>query len=337
MITTRKLNQVRNSYYVYLPREWCDEHRLNKNSVVSLERTQDGALHITPSFVTSKEAAPLSISVDKKHKVDLPNLLVGSYIVGAGELELKFTEMLDMATREEISKWVDKLEGWGILDEHSKSTLISDVLTSDKEVIRKVLKRQFATAKYMLEGMIKSAKALDNTDFAHILSRDDQIDRNRYLIERLCHLVLRDPSYARKIALSPPDALSFSLAAKFVERLADHICGAMNEIIKVKKIDSKLSNLASRILDLYENTTVIFFSVDKRGREQDIELADEATEAFSNLREANRLIDSLSHLESSRTEKSSHEILLAHHLERIASYCADIIEIGINRIIEVRL
>ncbi|TFG27636.1 PhoU domain-containing protein, partial [Candidatus Thorarchaeota archaeon] len=304
---------------------------------VSLERTQDGALHVTPSVLTPKETAPLAIAINRQHRDDLSNLLVGAYIVGAGELELKFSESLDMATREEISKWVDKLEGWGILDEHSKSMLISDILTSDREVIRKVLKRQFATAKYMLERMISAIEAGEIADYSHIVSRDEQVDRNRYLVERLCHLVLRDPSYARKIALSPPDALSFSLAAKFVERIADHICGAINEILNITKVDTKLTKLTSRISSLYESTTSIFFSIDKRGRSSSIELADEASEAFESLREANSLVESLSHLESSRSEKSPHEIILALHLERIASYCADIIEIGINRIIEARL
>ncbi|MBN2230982.1 MAG: phosphate uptake regulator PhoU [Candidatus Thorarchaeota archaeon] len=337
MITTRKLNQVRNSYYVYLPREWCDEHRLDKNSEVTLERTQDGALHISPSVIQAKQTTPLKITIENEHRQDLSNLLIGAYIVGAGELELTFTDALDMATREEISKWVDKLEGWGILDEHSNSMLISDILTSDREVIRKVLKRQFATTKYMLQQMISSISGGDITDYMHIVSRDEQVDRNRYLVERLCHLVLRDPAYARKIALSPPDALSFSLAAKFVERLADHICGAVNEIMDIKKIDTKLVKLTTRISELYEKTTSVFFSIDKKGREQKEELTVEATEAFESLREANDLADSLSRLESSRSEKNPHEIILALHLERIASYCSDIIEIGINRIVEVRI
>jgi phosphate uptake regulator len=328
---------VRNSLYVYLPRDWCDEHGLEKHSEVLLERIQNGALQVIPASVSRKEKGKLKIGVDEEHKKDLANLLVGAYIVGVGELELKFDNPLDMATREDISKWVDKLEGWGILDEHSNSVLISDLLTSDKEVIRKVLRRQFATTKYMLERAMTLLETGDKKDYTHIISRDEQVDRNRYLVERLCHLVLRDPGYARIVTISPPDALNFSLAAKHVERIADHICEALAELTKSTSVDRKLRNLATSIVAVYDKTNLVFFSIDEQGRSDQEDLTSYASEAFDALKEATDLANSLRCLESSRKEKAPHEILLALHLGRIASYCADIIEIGINRIIMSRL
>jgi phosphate uptake regulator len=333
MSSTRKLNQVRNSLYVYLPREWCDEHGLKKHSEVVLERIDDGSLHVMPTSPSRKDKGTLKIGVDNKHKKDLANLLVGAYIVGVGELELNFADPLDMATREEVSKWVDKLEGWGILDEHSHSVLISDLLTSEREVIRKVLRRQFATVKYMLERTIALLETGDVKDYQHILSRDEQVDRNRYLVERLCHLVLRDPSYARLVSLSAPDALNFSLAAKHVERIADHICEALVEFTKTAKIDVKLKNLATNIVSLYDNTNQIFFSIEKSDKKDIEDITQFASDAFDALKKATELANSLRRLESSRKERISSEILLALHFGRIASYCADIIEIGINRII----
>jgi phosphate uptake regulator len=335
--STRKLNKVRNSLYVYLPREWCNEHGLEKHSEVLLERIQDGSLQIIPASASRKEKGKLNIGIDNEHKKDLANLLVGAYIVGVGELELKFDDSLDMATREDISKWVDKLEGWGILDEHSNSVLISDLLTSDREVVRKVLRRQFATTKYMLERTISLLETGDTRDYRHIISRDEQVDRNRYLVERLCHLVLRDPGYARMVSLSPSDALNFSLAAKHVERIADHICEALVELAKSTSVDAKLRNLATSIVNVYDNTNLVFFSIDKQGKSETEDLTSFASEAFDALKEATDLVNSLRRLESSRKEKEPHEILLTLHLGRIASYCADIIEIGINRIIMSRL
>ncbi|MFX1482409.1 MAG: PhoU domain-containing protein [Promethearchaeota archaeon] len=335
--TTRKINQVRNSFYVYLPRSWCDDYNLTKESEVMIERTFDGKLAISPVLIKSTPSKPLKLTLTKDSSKDIVNLLVGSYIVGTNELELKFTDSLDMETREEISSWVDKLEGWGILSEHDNSVFISDLLTSDREVIRKVLQRQFSTAKYMLERMIASLELGDMTGYSHVLSRDEQVDRNRYLVERLCHLVLRDPSYARKISLPLSDALSFSLAAKHVERVADHICGAIIEFVKNKAIDSRMKNLASEIADLYDKTISVFFSIEKKGKEDAEDFASYSSEHFDALRRATRLANSLRKLESSRKKKSSHEILLALHLGRIASYCGDIIEIGINRMILAKL
>lgn len=333
MNSTRKLNQVRNSFYVYLPRDWCDEHNLKKHSEVLLERTENGSLNIMPASSSTREKRPLKISIGSKHEQDLANLLVGAYIVGVGELELSFDSLLKMGTREEVSKWVDKLEGWGILEESSNSVLISDLLTSEREVIRKVLRRQFATVKYMLERTVSLLEAGETRDYSHILSRDDQVDRNRYLVERLCHLVLRDPGYASLVAISPPEALSFSLAAKHVERIGDHICEALMESTKSTEVNIKLSKLGISILSLYDKTYQVFFSVEKSDRADMRSLTTSASDAFDALKEATDLAKSLRRMESSRKGKGSHEVLLALHLGRIASYCADIIEIGINRII----
>jgi phosphate uptake regulator len=337
MNSTRKLNQVRNSLYVYLPKEWCDEHSLRKHSEVLFERIQDGSLHIIPANKSRQEERKLVIGIDSKHKENLANLLVGAYIVGVGELELRFDEILNMETREDVSKWVDKLEGWGILDEKSNSVLISDLLTSDKEVIRKVLRRQFATTKYMLERTVSILGTGDASDHSHIISRDEQVDRNRYLVERLCHLVLRNPSYARTVSVSPPDALNFSLAAKHVERIADHICEALLVLAKSATADVKLRNLVTSIVNLYDETNAIFFSIEKQNKTNTEELTSYASDAFDALKEATDLAQSLRRLESTRKEKEPHEILLALHFGRIASYCADIIEIGINRIIMSRI
>ena len=267
------------------------------------------------------------------------NLLVGAYIVGADELELKFKEELDMATRGEISEWVEKLKGYDILDEHSSSIIISDILTTEKEkdVIRKMLRRLFSTSKYMLNGMMQIMRTGELGDYQHILSRDEEVDKNRYFVERVCHLVLRDPAYARDISLGAPDALNFSLAAKYVERIADHICGAINELSAESRVDPELRKLADKISVLYEDTTSTFFSIDRRGSRSADDLPGDSSDAFVALRGSAALIEALSKLESSRNKKPPSEVLLAMHLERIASYCADIIEIGINRIIEASL
>jgi phosphate uptake regulator len=331
--TTRKLNQVRNSFYVYLPRNWCDEFKLTKDSEVKIERTMEGTLNIIPPSIDKEHSAPLKLTLTQDQSKDIVNLLVGAYIVGTNELELRFDDGLDMATRGEISKWIRRLPGFEILDEHSKSFILSD--TSEKQVITPILRRQFATTKYMLNGLLNMVESGDTKDHSKIIDRDEDVDRHRYFVERLCHIVLRDPSYSRRIALSPPDALSFSLAAKFVERIADHICGAINELVYLKKTSPRLKKIASRIIQVYEETSTTFFSIDKKRRGTGaIDIATSSDIALKTLKEASNLAKSIQKIGSSRKDRDPHEVVLTLHLERITSYCADIVEIGINRIIE---
>ena len=330
--TTRKLNQVRNSFYVYLPRSWCDEFKLTRQSEVQIERSLDGTLKITPPSIDSNHTEPLKLTLTKEQSKDIVNLLVGSYMVGTSELELECDDGLDMTTRGEISKWIRRLPGFEILDEHSKSFVLSD--TSEKQVITPILRRQFATTKYMLNGLHNMIVSGDTQDHSRIVDRDEDVDRHRYFVERLCHIVLRDPSYARRIALSSPDALSFSLAAKYVERIADHICAAIQELIQIKKLSPKLKKMATELVQVFDETNTSFFSIDSTKRkEKKLDIATSSKSALRTLKKANTLAESLQKSGSSRKEKTAHEIVLTLHLERITSYCADIVEIGINRII----
>jgi len=331
-IITRKLNQVRNSFYVYLPRNWCDENKLTKDSEVQMERTLEGTLRITPPAFEKSHTVPLKLTLSKEQTKDIVNLLVGAYIVGANDIELKFEDGLDMATRGEISKWIRRLPGFEILDEHSKSFILSD--TSEKQVITPILRRQFATTKYMLNGLLNMLGSGDVKDYSRIIDRDEDVDRHRYFVERLCHIVLTNPSYARRIALTSPDALSFSLATKYVERIADHICGAIQEFIQIKKPNPKLKKIATEIINVFEDTNTAFFSIDSTRRKgKQLDIASSSENALFTLKKATSLSESIQKLGSSRHEKSAHEIVLMLHLERITSYCADIVEIGINRII----
>ncbi len=330
--TTRKLNQVRNSFYVYLPRRWCDEFKLTKDSEVVIERALDGTLNITPTSKRRSTSEPLKLSLTKDQSKDIVNLLVGSYIVGTNELELHF-EDLDMTTRGEISKWIRRLPGFEILEEHSNSFILSD--TSEKQFITPILRRQFATTKYMLNGLLNSIETGDTSNLTGIIDRDEDVDRHRYFVERLCHIVLRDPSYAKKIAISPPDALSFSLAAKYVERIADHVCAALNELVYLKKPSMKIVKISRNIFRIFDETKKAFFCIDKtRKVVQETDISLNSKFPLQTLNEATDIAKLLQQVGASRKEKISNEIVLALHLERITSYCADIVEIGINRIIE---
>jgi hypothetical protein len=92
--------------------------------------------------------------------------------------------------------------------------------------------------------------------------------------------------------------------------------------------------MTSEIIIVFEETSAAFFSIDSTKRKgKELDIANSSESALLTLKRATELAESLQKLGSSRREKTAHEIVLTLHLERITSYCADIVEIGINRII----
>jgi phosphate uptake regulator len=307
---------------------------LTKESEVRIQQTAEGTLLILPPGFEPKQGNLFKYRVDEESKDSIDSLLIGAYIVGVGGLELEFTKSLDIGTRENISKWIRRLPGFEILEEHGKSVTVSD--TSEKQVIMPVLRRQFATTKYMLNSLIRAMEPEQLIEAERIADRDEDVDRHRYFVERLCHLALQDPAYARKIEITPKDCLHFSLAAKYVERIADHVCGASNELLQVKTVNKPTIKLAEEIGELYNVTTKTFFGMDKSDVSSE-SIAKDTKEAFFALNEAKKISQKIARMESSKKGLSPHIVLLLLHLERIASYCADIAEVAVNRIIEARI
>jgi phosphate uptake regulator len=309
---------------------------MTKDSEVRIQESPEGTLLVLPPDFESGEANRLEFELKGSKEMDIERLLVGSYIVGAKNVELKFADGLNLTTRGTISKWIRRLGGFEILDEHSKSITLSDI--SEKQVVIPILKRQFSTTKYMLSELLNMMKSKDFTQTSRIIDRDDDVDRHRYFVERLCHLALHEPAYARKIDITPSDSLHFSLAAKYIERLADHICGAAEKLAIIGNIDSSIFKQTAALSELYNESMSVFFRVEgSRRKSKTATLAEDTREAFDTLNNAEAIAAEFSKSGTSRKGVDSHLVLLYLHLERIAYYCADISEVAINRIIQSHL
>lgn len=335
--TTRKLNKVRNSFYVYLPKPWCDKYGLNEDSEVKIKETSDGTLRVFPPEFEHQKSSGIAFNIDEDFSLNLHNILIGAYVVGATKLELNFSESLDMAERQEISQSIRRLPGFEILEEHSNSISIRD--TSEKQMVVSILKRQFATTKYMLSELADAIATGDYSDAQHILMRDEDVDRHRYFVERLCHLALRDPSYARKIGIPSSDCLHFSLAAKYVERMADHVCGAVEHLGEsIASLDS-IAETAHELLRVYNKTKTAFFSNERASDHlrENGSVSYKAEETFEALHAAEDISEKLSKMGTSPNGLGAKPALLLLHMERIASYCSDVGEVAINRSIQSSL
>ncbi|MFO7836462.1 MAG: phosphate uptake regulator PhoU [Candidatus Thorarchaeota archaeon] len=335
--TTRKLNKVRNSFYVYLPKQWCDKYNLNQDSEVKIKETGEGTLTVFPPDFQHQKSSGIRFNIDKDFLLNLQNILIGAYVVGATKLELNFSKSLDMAERQEISQSIRRLPGFEILEEHSNSISIRD--TSEKQMVVSILKRQFATTKYMLSELVAGIATEDYSDAQHILMRDEDVDRHRYFVERLCHLALRDPSYARKIGIPPSDCLHFSLAAKYVERMADHVCGAVEHLCESTLSLESIAETAKYLLDVYNRTKSAFFA--NEGAMEQVQENGSVTykteETFEALHAAEAIAEKLSKMGTEPNGLEAKLALLLLHMERIASYCSDVGEVAINRSIEVSI
>ncbi|NWF97043.1 MAG: hypothetical protein HXY34_12950 [Candidatus Thorarchaeota archaeon] len=333
-MSTRRLNQVRNSFYVYLPRPWCEQHGLTKDSEVRLQALPDGALLVIPPDSGTRHAQDAVLSVTSQTSADIESMLTGAYVVGASSVSVRFNGPIDMSMRERISEWTHRLPGFEVLDESVDHVTVSD--TSEKQMVMPILKRQFSTTKYMLGVLVESMKTNVLDDVHRIEPRDNDVDRHRYFVERMCHLALTDTAYARRVEMSAADCLHFSVAAKKIERVADHVCGAASELIQLGGVDKSIAKIGEGIAEVYDDTARVFFSTDRPKRKDTVTVSSD-DESFDLVRRAHEMARRIAQVETAKKGLGPSLVLLLMHLERIASYCADIGEVAINRLIHKQM
>lgn len=328
-VTTRKLNKVRNSYYVYLPRGWCERNLSHEHAKVTVREMADGTLSISPASdtVSTKDEITVTLSGDP---VEAQIVLTGAYIVGIDRIEVRFPQRPDLSVREYISSWTKNLPGFEVMDESDYGMVISD--TSEKQLVGPILRRQFNMTRFMLYALVDCLRAPDTKVIERIRTRDEDVDRYRYLVERMCHIAIIDSAYARKINMRQTDCLHYSAAAKRVERIADHICGAATQLELLSDGTQSTIELVQNTAQLYDDTTAAFFSAQSSDK-SDANKADERM-AVDVLGQAKEIAHRAAKFELSHEKSLPSDVLLLMHIERIASYCADICEIAINRTIE---
>ncbi len=330
MIGTRRLNKVRNSLYMYLPREWCDRHSLDKDSEVKLQQLDDGSLLVMP--VTSSPTRPMELVIrvqDTNMQMRLEPLLIGAYIVGASRIVLSFEVDIATDVRERIGEWIRSMPGFEILEEYDRSIVISS--TSEKQMLIPILKRQFITTKYMLNALIHSFETGEMGDLSRVGQRESDVDRYRYSIDRMCHLALRDADYARRVEVSPIDCIHISFVSKYIERIADHILDItelLNEygMLKLPSLDH-----ICQLNQLYENVLNMFFYADEQRHKKDPSLL--LRESIELVAYSQETALQIAKLNIPTNDVSSACYLVLTHFQRIASYCTDIGEIAIDRIL----
>ncbi|MEM2907361.1 MAG: hypothetical protein QW739_04730, partial [Candidatus Odinarchaeota archaeon] len=106
------------------------------------------------------------------------------------------------------------------------------------------------------------------------------------------------------------DIIHFNVAAKYIERIGDHILGLAYDILEGKKLDPKIIDIIDYMIKFYEKTTQIFFT--------------------KNFKDAKPLLNECEILEDSikKMFSSVENRMQVFHTRRIMRYCIDLAQIS---------
>ena len=257
----RRLQQIGSSFLVSLPSMWIKNNNLKKGSIVPVHINRDNSISIFPSQDdTADKTKELTIPYSSVSMDTLVNQVYGGYLLGYDMITIKASLQISFEDADRIKEAIRKLVGLEIVDEdgfHISAQFLLDADTLDAE---KILRRMSAIVAGMHRDMLEAIKLKQNNSIRKvIIGRDDEVDRQYFLLVRLIRSAMMDQKLAVKLNLSNIDILDYRIAANLLESAGDYIVDLANSIdLSYIKVADKIVEAGVLVEKMHEKSVGAF-------------------------------------------------------------------------------
>lgn len=260
----RRLQKIGSSILMSLPAEWIKTLGLKKGDILSIENNDDKSITIFPTSNRNSQAKEIAIHLlDLSHE-KLINQIYGAYLLGYDIIKIAGRTQIDFENREIIKKAMRNLIGLEIVDEDGLNMTIQFLLDAHSMNISKILKQMSSIVSGMHKDIVNAMKTRDSEIDLLVRGRDDEVNRQYFLIVRLIRTAMMDRRLASSLDLSNIDILDYRIAANhlenagdFISRLSSQLSGFFDKIKYEKIIEANYL-----ILEMQEKSISGFITKD---------------------------------------------------------------------------
>ncbi|TFF86983.1 MAG: phosphate uptake regulator PhoU [Promethearchaeota archaeon] len=327
MTETRKVQEIRGSFYLYLPKSWCDENQIEKQQEISIEVLENNNLLLTNKKNTHPLIGQISINLDEweEENTDIFYLIFSSYISGADKIIITSEKKIKLQLRQQIDKMVRNLIDLEILEEDEYKIVIR-TLGQTPEDIKNIFQRMLNNVLYMLDPFSESdaisneskedIKKLEKSSEI-IISRHKDVKRFASFIERGIHMLLRNRNQLRQLKWSVNDCIFNLMVVKYAEAIAGH-GSKIAELIPEIELNgyNNIKELACGAYNIFKDSIIVY--------------------QYGNMMEAYKIFNNhtdIDKLDNLKSELSTASNLMVYHLKRIISYSRRIAELAVHKYI----
>jgi phosphate uptake regulator len=229
----------RSTYILSLPKKWMEEMHLKPGDPVNLTREANNSLLIIPhaernSNMTNEATAMV---LEKENVNSLQRKVISIYLSGYNIIHLKSKSgRISPAQRDAVREIVRKnLVGTEIIADSLEAITIQVLLTLPELSVNTAVRRMFLIASSMHRDAILALGERNYELANEVIKSDDEVDRFSLYILRNLAIATQNERVLREIGLkSPADCLSYRVAVKSIERIADHSSGIADKCLKIK-------------------------------------------------------------------------------------------------------
>ncbi len=309
----RRLQKIGSSILVSLPKDWIKHNKLDKGNTVVVEVGKDNVIAIYPSGTEQEEAKEVVIPYPSPYAEAIVNEITGAYLLGYDLIKVKAKSSISYDYRERIKEIIGKMVGIEIVDEDASNItaqFLLDATTLDPE---KILNRMSAIVSGMYKDTLASLTHRDSNILKIIARRDDEVDRQYFLLVRLIRSAMMDQKLASKLNLSNIDILDYRIAANLYEAAGDAIVELAKAIMNSGQL-KKPGNLqdTGELIESIQDTAVQAFA--KKNRADSIKAIKQYTK-FSDL------------LDSAKQNAPANVLNIIYAMDKIARCWIDVVDL----------
>jgi phosphate uptake regulator len=316
----RRLQKIGSSILISLPSQWVKSNNLKKGNIVPVDINRDNSISIFPSEDTADETKEVTIPYSAAAMDTLVNQVYGAYLLGYDVIRIKAGSPISFEDADRIKKAMRKLVGLEIVDEdgsHISAQFLLDANTLDAE---KILRRMSAIVAGMYRDLLEAIRSKENSIRRMISGRDDEVDRQYFLLVRLIRSAMMDQKLAGKLNLSNIDILDYRIAANLLESAGDYIVdlsGAMQDFSRIRVVDPIVE--AGALVERMQEKSVAAF-VNKNRIESNV--------VVKTYDEFNKIINSIKGSAESKNPESAIAMLnLTYSMDKIARCWVDVADL----------
>jgi phosphate uptake regulator len=317
----RRLQQIGSSILVSLPSPWIKSNKLKKGSIVPVHINRDNSISIFPSEDdVADKIKELTIPYSSVSMDMLVNQVYGGYLLGYDMIRIKASSQISFEDSDRIKKAMRKLVGLEIVDEDGFHIFAQFLLDADTLDAEKILRRMSAIVAGMYRDMLEAIKLKENSGIRKVISgRDDEVDRQYFLLVRLIRSAMMDQKLAGKLDLSNIDILDYRIAANLLESAGDYIVDLTNaiDLSHIKAID-EIVEAGVLVEKMHEKSVAAFVNKNRSESNAVVKIYDEFIEIINSIK---------SRVDSKNLESTVAVLNLIHSMDKIARCWVDVADL----------
>ena len=261
----RRLQKIGSSILVSLPKEWVEENSLKKSAEVELE-TSENTISITVNK-GERQSKEVIISYPLPQDENIVADITGAYLLGYDIIRIKGKTNIPIEDREKIRNSMRRLVGMEIVEEDSSNVNVQFLLDATTLSPEKILKRISSIALGMFNDISSALISDDKSNLQTFPNRDDEVDRQYFLLVRLIRSSMIDKRLATAFNLENIDVLDYRIAANILETASDTLVEIANSIshTTLSKNDlRRIYELTKDIENIHQKSIDAFIAQDRR-------------------------------------------------------------------------